>query len=356
MMHQQAVNGKAQASFGLFGGSIQVTSQQLDAMGSAMCKSGLSDIQSSSNLDVYRQFISETGVNAFEQCLKLNNAGLFTTTEFDEDNQDSIVVQVHYSAPPGVSAQQRVDQINIDQPNDTEPNLKVTCDGPLAIAARQNIILGSRVLAMTCRRPIIADRNNAILFKTNRVLASPVRISILTSAGAITRELEPVRIGAPPIPDLPIGSVLAFFLSPDEIKKLAPKWIPADGTNVNIPGSACKGQQLPDLRDKFVLGASPTQNVKSQDAANIGGTYNNTFPLAINNAMTEVVATEDIRDRETGRFAKMPGAPPRYLHDTITDELDASNHVHRFSVRQDFPVTIQPPPFRRLVYLVHCSQ
>lgn len=150
---------------------------------------------------------------------------------------------------------------------------------------------------------------------------------------------------------VPVGGVIPFYLTPWEIEKLAPYWLPADGTLIKDPQSPLNGRYLPDLTERMVLGKGKDVNVTSlipsippelqggslnfdfifkQEAKQTAGVK---FPWGINGKVQEV-------------------HEPDFTIDTVVDEMKHANHTHEFEFEINKKVDIKFPPYRGLVYMV----
>lgn len=140
----------------------------------------------------------------------------------------------------------------------------------------------------------------------------------------------------------PIGAVIPFYLNPNEIEKMAPNWLPADGSTVRNKESKLFGKKLPDLKDRFVLGASPEANIYPESEINVGGTTK----VILSGFTGEVKYTTKHQEQEG------VDTPPLnngfFLIDTKDKECYWSNHKHSAEVSGD----ISLPPYRRLIYMV----
>jgi hypothetical protein len=335
--------GAVQAHYGLAGGEGNYTSDQLDQLGESMCASTANNTYSQADLNTFQQVIDPSAVSAYKACISQNSSGLKTKTTIRETDAGQMTLDMYYIAPVGGSPNVAITKIDI-----TPSTFK--CSGPLWDMQGTSSRIDTHLYSMSCTRAIkqIPDPGSDIL-------APSATVAVLTDVGSTTVNFAPIKTGPPPIPDLPIGAVISFFLSPKEIQNLAPKWIPADGTTINTATSGCNGQKLPDLQDRFVLGGSALQDVKPDNSNTAGGNYSNIVHVTVTGATTDAVTLPDVRDLWSGNLGTAPGSPPRYVNDTTANELSASNHVHKISFTQDVPVMLVPPPFRRLVYLIHCQ-
>jgi hypothetical protein len=150
-------------------------------------------------------------------------------------------------------------------------------------------------------------------------------------------------------PGVPVGAVVPFFVSTNEIANLKPIWLVANGQTVQDELSPLNGSALPDLQGRFVLGAPGTDNVIPNDSSNVNGTLNHQISISLSGT----TGGTQIYD-EQGRVGTVHA--PRFTIDTMVDETDSANHNHNFSVNQTVSTTLPFPPYRRLVYMVRCRQ
>jgi hypothetical protein len=129
---------------------------------------------------------------------------------------------------------------------------------------------------------------------------------------------------------LPVGVVIPLFLTPDEVKKLEPVWLPADGREVELAGVKRK---LPNMIGRFAMGAPFSMDVtrEASDAeSKVTGTTSgaNLIDPQSRRHTTQVVP-----------FEKPPSRDSIFLLDTEGEESMWSGHNHDL-------------PTRKLIYLV----
>lgn len=147
----------------------------------------------------------------------------------------------------------------------------------------------------------------------------------------------------------PVGTVIPMFLSPRQIRKLAPQWLPADGSIVHDPDSPMYQQKLPDLRDRVVLGGGIDQSVLPDDPENVGGALSKEIAVTLK-GRTDGAHMFDVQGYVHTVF------PPRFTIDTQKDEVQSANHFHNVTVNGQVKLPIPRQPFRKLVYMVHCQE
>ena len=152
-----------------------------------------------------------------------------------------------------------------------------------------------------------------------------------------------------PIVSTPIGMVVPFFLQPNQIKALAPDWLPADGSVVHNSNSPYNGKKLPDLSDSFVLGAPANTDLAPEAPAN-SQTAQTSLTVLINiSTRTNKLVPSDMTDFQ-GQV--VTSAPPLYVVDTSANEISSSNHSHSIDITGSSTVALPLPPFARLIYMV----
>lgn len=245
-------NGNAQASYGLFDGSVELSAEKLEQSAQTMCQSDYSYKQASALVKNSRDIISSQAVEAWQACVKSYARGLRPVTTFTDERILSISIE--YSLPPGQKNYPSVDAIVI-QPKDS-----LICQGSLVKAVGRPMT--SDVLSAVCNRTV----NAKLVDDGNRkVFAPPAVISVQTSAGAITAVLPAVipKVARSEPPSLPAGTVVAFAGN-----DLPPGWFLCDGHEVSRSlyprlaktlgdryGKANAGMlKLPDYRGLFLRG------------------------------------------------------------------------------------------------------
>lgn len=244
------ISGKVSASYGLFGGSVKVSREQLEVIGSLTCSSTNSQSFDATQLSVVNDIIPEHVVTAYRECVALNSAGLKTATLFRESDQGQVTIALRFVAPTGGSYQTTITGISVS------PQGAFTCEGPMIGLVGQRGGLGTQETAVSCTRKLASE---PILSRTGAyVLADSATLSIFSDAGTVNRNFAPIIVDPAPTPlKLPVGTIIPFAGSLEEAAKMKPLgWWPADGSLVNDPQAhEWNGKPTPNLRDRFLVGA-----------------------------------------------------------------------------------------------------
>ncbi|MDY6951066.1 MAG: hypothetical protein SWE60_06115 [Thermodesulfobacteriota bacterium] len=141
---------------------------------------------------------------------------------------------------------------------------------------------------------------------------------------------------------VPIGSVVPFFLPPDKLANLKPRWLPADGRQVDDRKSELFGEYLPNLVDRFPLGAHAEKNIfaakdKKDEEYIEGGRLSE----------TELKTGGALFFDKREKVEEVKWEEKRFTIDTEVKEITSARHKHAIS-----DIKYPYPPFRRLVYMV----
>jgi hypothetical protein len=213
-----------------------------------------------------------------------------------------------------------------------QQDLKFQFNGTQIIPASLNVITvrsgnASNVATLTAEQTAVTGQKS---------VAKTFVVPIQTSPSATT--FSPT----------PVGAVIPFFLTPQEVARLAPSWLPANGTKVTDPLSPLNGRTLPNLVDRFVSGASPTLDVTS--AANqtsvVGGT------TSLDSTQAKIIG-ETKTEAFTSALQPFRNTPPlnTTIGDTTVDER-VTNHTHKLDGTFKLQTELPLPPFSKLVYMV----
>lgn len=229
------ISGKISASYGLFGGSVKVSREQLEVIGSLTCSSTNSQSFDATQLSVVNDIVSEHMVTAYRECLASNNKGLQSATLFRESDQGQVTVALRFVAPTGGSYQTTITGISVS------PQGAFTCEGPMIGLVGQRGGLGTQETAVSCTRKLASE---PILSRTGAyVLADSATLSIFTDAGTVNRNFAPIIVDPAPTPlKLPVGTIIPFAGSLEEAAKMK--------------AFAWNGKPTPDLRDRFLVGGA----------------------------------------------------------------------------------------------------
>lgn len=243
------VAGKASASYKLFGGSVSVSREQLEIIGSLTCSSSSSQSFDATQLTVINDIVSEHAVTAYRECLALNSAGLKTATLFRESDQGQVTVALRFVASTGGSHQTTITGITV------APQGAFTCEGPMISLVGQRGGLGTQETAISCTRKLA---NEPVISRSGAyVLADAATLTIFTDAGTVNRNFAPIIVDPPPTPlKLPVGTIVPFAGSLEEAAKMKPfGWWPCDGSVVSDPlAREWNGKPTPNLIGRFLRG------------------------------------------------------------------------------------------------------
>ncbi len=194
-------------------------------------------------------------------------------------------------------------------------------------------------------RAVFTLRSALGLFAVSLLLLAAAGIAGLS--GSLVAQSNPPTVDPAGGVVIPVGAVVPFFLTPEEIDQLKPNWLPADGLVVDDPQSPLNGRELPDLIDRFVMGADQKADLSLKDANTVGGTYD----FKTGNGL---FGTTGGAEGVNGSLRPVGEAfPPEYVVDTDTIETKHSDHFHSVFVSAGTVLgQTSPPPHRRLAYLV----
>ena len=146
----------------------------------------------------------------------------------------------------------------------------------------------------------------------------------------------------------PVGAVVGFALTAEEVKKLAPEWLPADGRTVNDPKSPLNGRALPDMRGLFMLGVAPDQDA-SINATAVGGTLSWESDVQLV-GLTDVMALTSCTPFEHEAHNAFAGGIAAVI-DTPSPER-ACQHKHALGGAKIKADNLPLPPYRGVIFLV----
>ncbi len=236
---QTGITGNVQASYGLFSGSAGASTNQIDAVGQAMCSASLQNSSATTMISTFASVVDPSVTAAFNQCVAATNQGLIYTLTPSAIDPNTLSVSLHYQSV-GNSTPQVVQSVTMNQDASVATSQSVICNGPLFTSS--NITLDSNVLGMTCTRS--GQAASGFSYLGQQVYAAPVRISVNTNIGNIIADMPliPVQKPAPPPPYFTKGTII-LFAGPASTIPIG--WHICDGTNGTV-----------DLRDRMPYGAS----------------------------------------------------------------------------------------------------
>ena len=141
----------------------------------------------------------------------------------------------------------------------------LTCTGPLADLAKNGGVLQNVAASMSCARDV---KDSTFSFGGKPVFAQPATVVLMTEGGPITRTLEAVWAGPPPVPlTIPVGGVIAFSGTMAQADaEVQNGWWICDGRSVSDPASPLNGKLTPNLVDKFIRGSKDPNKTGGADS------------------------------------------------------------------------------------------
>ncbi|RKH11191.1 tail fiber protein [Corallococcus sp. CA053C] len=265
-LRRDQLSGGAAVSYGLFGGEVQVSSDQLKAINESFSSSSASANEQSDRFTKIRQVMNSEAVAAWQACVSREpQTNLRVNTDFPDDPSAPVNFIVRYVPPPGVNPTIEV-SVGVTPAADAfrcrwfVPNRGFVDAGP----ADKLKVRNGNELSLTCTRKLAAA---PFAHMSRMVYATPARIDIQTTNGAISRPFAAVpavsaRKQEPREP--PIGSIVAWAGTVDRIPS---GWRVCDGASLKISewpelysaiGKSWGGNDthfnVPDLRGRFLRG------------------------------------------------------------------------------------------------------
>lgn len=193
-LQQNQQNGGVSVSYGFFGGSVTLSSSQLQSIAQQMCSSNNSDSAAYSAVQNASAVIDAHAIDAWSACIQMYSRGWVVQTHYGEDG--SLTFEASYIPPVGTEAATIVRGIVMS------PAAAFSCSGTLLDAVGHTI--GTQALGMICTRKVSATSLNVL---GRMVYAPEATIQIETDAGNITRYA--VALPAPPPPPSALDLALA---------------------------------------------------------------------------------------------------------------------------------------------------
>ena len=110
---QTGITGNLQASYGLFSGSASASTNQIDAVGQAVCSANFSSASANSILNTFASIVDPSVISAFTNCVNATNQGLIYTLTPSADDANTLSIYVHYQ-PIGQSTPQKIQSVTIN--------------------------------------------------------------------------------------------------------------------------------------------------------------------------------------------------------------------------------------------------
>ncbi|MFC1884658.1 hypothetical protein ACFL2O_07800 [Thermodesulfobacteriota bacterium] len=153
----------------------------------------------------------------------------------------------------------------------------------------------------------------------------------------------------------PIGAVVPFFINSEEIDRMKPYWLPADGSVVYDEESPLNGLRLPNMSAKMVLGydydAADKKNIKRYSVRKEDAEGKNKFHVGTidgGKRKNTKIENTNFKTIDPKRYPNKGDIQITdwkvFVHDTATNELMVSQHTHAFKLPY--------PSYRVLIYMV----
>jgi microcystin-dependent protein len=270
---QGKLSANANGSYELYSASASFSSDQVEAIGQAMCSANYSDQQANSEINNFSSVVSSDAMSAFRSCMTSAGAGLIVETTFSQDDPEIVKIDAHYSPLGHGPANNRVGQVQIK--DDSGGKYPVSCSGSMDDASKNHGVIDTAVLTMTCKRPIENDPNKAFpIAGVQGGIAYPASVTVDTDIGSIFFEWGAMFLPPPvsPMPPAFVGEIRAVSFqtdSPEYTTLIKNGWHECDGSVLNAGdypelyqalgntwGTSNIGVafKLPDLRGEFLRG------------------------------------------------------------------------------------------------------
>lgn len=190
------LHANAEGRYGLYSGGASYSTEEVIAIGSAMCTANYSNKEAEDNSNNYSQVVSGELAQNFNECVKLSRIGLYTEFSFPEEKPNTVTVAIRYN-PIGRPGSNKFNRLVISVDRDVPKEYRPYCEGELAERLRKEAAMEpGESLSMSCTRPVVADPTNAFKSNAKKLLAASALISIGTS-------VDHFRFGFPEIPLAP---------------------------------------------------------------------------------------------------------------------------------------------------------
>jgi microcystin-dependent protein len=275
---QDTIAGGAQASYGLFGGSLSLSKASIEAVGKVMCSHDSSASASAGLVEKASSLLNAAAIEAWRACVTAREQrGLLSTWRFREEDQRFVSLEVEYVPPPGAATEIKVNRIII------QPQTGLSCVGELA-QLEGRTIKPSLKYSMACTRSV--SEKAKPYGSLGPVWAEPATIQVNTAAGQLRADWRAIRPAAPrPVATVPVGTILAYMgksTKPSDIppgwllcnggeysKSMYPELLAVLGESYGKPTTA-DTFKVPNLAGMFLRGFDPSGSVDKGTASRVG--------------------------------------------------------------------------------------
>jgi hypothetical protein len=270
-------NGNAQAKYGLFGGSVSLSAEQVRAMGEALYNREYKQDQIRNDSSYLRQTISNAPLEAWNECIESGTRGLKVLTEYGPDFEGPLTISLRYK---------------VDNQNQSIKVSRITVRGGLykctgtslqsVLNSNKPVLLNVSSTSLSCER---AFKPKPQQERGKLIWASGASVVIETEAGTVIRYLGPI-FASSKTPTLekevavlkknvtenfnalvPVGSIVAWHKQMPGTKTLPKNWVECNGQVISDKASPLNNQATPNLNGGglFLRGAAQSGVPQEQD-------------------------------------------------------------------------------------------
>jgi hypothetical protein len=342
--------------FGYGSGSGGLTRTQREDRLRRWCIQNKELAQSAQDDYVRSESTMAEAVSAWSHCNELANRGVQTRPVISPD-QRTVSMNISFTGP--VIKGSGVEFYGVKSENfdcDTRVPGMTPAQLEKAFNTATPVIITPAAIAVECRRPVKTKTVNGQQYTwlergtiTVQNAADPYQLFFVEQTDPLLPDAAAQRIESNiallnrMLP--PVGALVAFTLTPAEIAKLAPHWLPADGRVVNDAESPLHKRTLPDLRQRMLLGVAP--DVDTTAASRVGGSRMD-IPVEITGRTGWLIIGECSTQYEDDSRNHFNGQS--LVWDTLQKEMGCQ-HYHE--LKDTYTLKELPwPPHREVVYLV----
>jgi hypothetical protein len=270
-------SGSVQAKYGLFGGSLSLSGEQVRAIGEAIYNREYKQDQVKNDSFLLRQTISSASLDAWNECIKSETRGLKVSTDFGPEFQGPLTISLRYLG---------------DTPNQSIKVSRITVRGGLdnctgtslqsVLKTQKPAILTPSNTSLSCARILKSKPEQE---RDRLIWASGASVVIETEAGTVIRYLGPI-FASSTTPTLekevatlkqnvaenfnalvPIGSIVAWHKQMPGTKTLPENWVECNGLPIADKTSPLYNQATPNLNGdgRFLRGAAQSGVPQEED-------------------------------------------------------------------------------------------
>ena len=210
-------NGNVQAKYGLFGGSVSLSGEQIKAIGDTLNSKEVKLDEARNNSSILRQTISDAPLQAWNKCIESEKKGLKVSTDYGPDFEGPLTITLRYEGDtPGAAIKAKTVTVR---------GSLYKCTGSLksVLNSNKSVLVTVSSIALSCERAVKPKPEQ----ERNRLIwANNASIVIETDAGTVVRYLGPI-FASSKTPTLEkevailkqkvasFSGLIAYFLTPD---------------------------------------------------------------------------------------------------------------------------------------------